>query len=175
MSREATLSKNLDIGPIPAKPPIEVARQPYVKHTLAHTYAPPIDAVSDVLEHSRKVLNGYVITLPSEELKDDPVAEHVLESTELYIDNIAKADLTEDMDDDALACHADNIMRMAMNLTMLGSFNQSFSLNFLNLVDDEHRSFVNSGDGKPTLALGKAVKLGVSAEELELAKAGADY
>lgn len=38
---------------------------------------------------------------------------------------------------DPLACHADNIMRMAMDSTMLGSFcNNSFSSNFSNVLDD---------------------------------------
>lgn len=53
------------------------------------------------------------------------------------------ANFNEDNSDyDLLACHADNIMRMAVDSTMLGStFNSSFSSSFSN-------SFVNDMNGK---------------------------
>lgn len=52
------------------------------------------------------------------------------------------ADDHEDSDYDHLACHADNIMRMAVDSTMLGStFNSSFSSSFSN-------SFTNENTGK---------------------------
>lgn len=45
----------------------------------------------------------------------------------------------EDTTSDPLACHAENIMRMAMDSTMLGSFNHSFSSTFSNLADESIR------------------------------------
>lgn len=41
-----------------------------------------------------------------------------------------------DLSYDPLACHAENIMRMAMDSTMLGSFNNSFNSTFSNLGED---------------------------------------
>lgn len=44
----------------------------------------------------------------------------------------------DDSDYDNLACHADNILRMAVDSTMLGSFyNNSFSFSFSNIVNED--------------------------------------
>lgn len=81
---------------------------------------------------------------------------------------------------DPLACHADNIMRMAMDSTMLESFcNNSISSNFSNLLDDsivgkrppeiyEDKS-ISEHTKKPTSVLDpqRARKVEISAEDLE--------
>lgn len=82
---------------------------------------------------------------------------------------------------DPLACHAENIMRMAMDSTMFGSFcNNSFSSTFSNLADDsvvgkkypdvltESDKSMTESLQKPTSLLAKqrAQKIEISAEEL---------
>lgn len=109
--------------------------------------------------------------------------------------SLHRADLKAfDIDDadksiyDPLACHADNIMRMAMDSTMLGSFcNNSFSSNFSNLAEDSilggkyhdilsesERSMTEMGHKAPSSLLAKqrAQKIEISAEELENAVNG---
>lgn len=94
---------------------------------------------------------------------------------------------TEEADSsfDPLACHAGNIMRMAMDSTMLGSFcNHSFSSTFSNLADDsalERNALDDEYDPdrsilerlrawpKSTLNKKRATKIDISAEELRSA------
>lgn len=95
------------------------------------------------------------------------------------------ADSTLDYSDyDHLACHADNIMRMAVDSTMLGSsFNSTFSNTFANdsvlggqknypdFFDDEDydRSVLESLKPKWTLAKLKATRIEINAEDLHAA------
>lgn len=81
----------------------------------------------------------------------------------------------EDKDQDPLACHANNIVRMAMDTTMMGSFcNSSISLNFLNLVDESIHKLADGGERSRIgpkkggfLNLLKATKVEISAADLE--------
>lgn len=90
----------------------------------------------------------------------------------------------EDTSQDPLACHAGNIMRMAMDSTMMDSFcNHSFSSTFSNLVDDSGLGRGNlEGDDpdrsilerlrawpKSSLDPKRAKKIEISAEELHSA------
>lgn len=76
---------------------------------------------------------------------------------------------------DPLACHANNILRMAMDTTMMGSFcNSSISLNFLNLVDESMYKLAEGiersklgGKKSGLLNLHKAAKIEISAADLE--------
>lgn len=75
---------------------------------------------------------------------------------------------------DPLACHANNIVRMAMDTTMMGSFcNSSISLNFLNLVDESlHKLGEGSERSRPVkkgglLNFQRAAKIEISAADLE--------
>lgn len=100
-------------------------------------------------------------------------------------DSLARRKILHDADTedehsvvDPLACHADNIMRMAMDSTMLGSFyNNSFSSTFSNLADDSiaGRKYADILDCDksipdckgPVLAKLRAQKIEISAEELQ--------
>lgn len=90
----------------------------------------------------------------------------------------------EDISQDPLACHAGNIMRMAMDSTIMDSFcNHSFSSTFSNLVDDSglgrgindvddaDRSVLERLRAWPKSSLDpkKAKKIEISAEELDRA------
>ncbi|QRG36138.1 hypothetical protein FDK38_000468 [Candidozyma auris] len=74
---------------------------------------------------------------------------------------------------DQLACHAENIMRMAVDSTMLSSFNNSFSSTFSNMHEDSLRR--NDGDtsfpGKapPMLDKSGSTLVEISASDLEKA------
>lgn len=58
----------------------------------------------------------------------------------------------DDSDYDHLACHADNIMRMAVDSTMLGStFNSSFSSSFSNSFDHTGKDFFDKEAKKSIL------------------------
>lgn len=90
--------------------------------------------------------------------------------------SVPTKDLGNTTDNDPLACHANNILRMAMDTTMMGSFcNSSISLNFLNLVDESMHKFTEGGDrsknglkkGGGLLNLQKATKIEISAADLE--------
>lgn len=82
---------------------------------------------------------------------------------------------------DPLACHAENIMRMAMDSTMLGSFcNETISSSFSNILDEsflaklEEKSFSEESEGgnkqkNNLLAFLKATKIDISAQDLEMA------
>ncbi|GEQ68965.1 hypothetical protein JCM33374_g2635 [Metschnikowia sp. JCM 33374] len=82
---------------------------------------------------------------------------------------------------DPLACHAQNIMRMAMDSTMLGSFcNDTILSNFSNVLDDsflaklEEKSFSeeephNQKPGKVPLSQPRAMRFDISAKDLEMA------
>lgn len=87
---------------------------------------------------------------------------------------VQSKDLRDITDNDPLACHANNIMRMAMDTTMMGSFcNSSISLNFLNLDESMHKFAEGSersrnGQKKGALLnLQKAAKIEISAADLE--------
>lgn len=87
---------------------------------------------------------------------------------------------------DPLACHAENIMRMAMDSTMLGSFyNNSFSSTFSNLADDSvlgrkypdilgesDKSITEHRPVAPLLAKLRAHKVEISAADLQEAVNG---
>lgn len=87
---------------------------------------------------------------------------------------------------DPLACHAENIMRMAMDSTMLGSFyNNSFSSTFSNLADDSvlgkkypdilgesEKSITEHRPAAPLLAKLRAQKVEISAADLQEAVNG---
>lgn len=107
------------------------------------------------------------LQIPSFLLKPD------LKQTQLSTQAKDSNDVT---DNDPLACHANNIMRMAMDTTMMGSFcNSSISLNFLNLVDESMHKVTEGGDrsrigfkkGGGLLNLQKASKIEISAADLE--------
>ncbi|SGZ50904.1 CIC11C00000002342 [Sungouiella intermedia] len=103
---------------------------------------------------------------------------------------MSKSDMKMEVDDadksmgDPLACHAENIMRMAMDSTMLGSFcNNSFSSTFSNLADESAlgRKFPDIlGDSDrsitehraPMLAKLRAQKIEISAADLQEAVNG---
>ncbi|OBA21314.1 hypothetical protein METBIDRAFT_179786 [Metschnikowia bicuspidata var. bicuspidata NRRL YB-4993] len=79
---------------------------------------------------------------------------------------------------DPLACHANNIMRMAMDSTMLGSFcNDTISSSFSNVVDESipgaagERSFGEDDVARraPSLRFLGATKVEISAHDLEMA------
>lgn len=87
----------------------------------------------------------------------------------------------EDVSQDPLACHAGNIMRMAMDSTMMDSFcNHSFSSTFSNLIEESVLG-KNNADGddsvlerlkswpKSSLDPKRAKKIEISAEELHSA------
>lgn len=89
----------------------------------------------------------------------------------------------EDTSQDPLACHAGNIMRMAMDSTMMDTFcNHSFSSTFSNLVDDSgFGRGIDTDDAdrsvlerlrawpKSSLDTKRAKKIEISAEELHSA------
>lgn len=84
----------------------------------------------------------------------------------------------EDVDtstQDPLACHAENIMRMAMDSTMMSSFNNSFSSTFSNLHEDsilgkKNHNKDNSLIGRaPVLDKQRSTLVEISALDLERA------
>lgn len=89
------------------------------------------------------------------------------------------AEFEDDSVSDPLACHAENIMRMAMDSTMFSFGNNSFSLTFSNLADDlvlgkkypdileADKSLGEAQRPVSMLATKKAQKIEISAEELE--------
>lgn len=95
-------------------------------------------------------------------------------------ENVEKlAEFEDDNVSDPLACHAENIMRMAMDTTMFSFGNNSFSLTFSNLADDlvlgkkypdileADKSLGETQKPVSMLATKKAQKIEISAEELE--------
>lgn len=79
---------------------------------------------------------------------------------------------------DPLACHAENIMRMAMDSTMMSSFNNSFSSTFSNIHEDsilnrkaseKENSFGISSKAAPLLNFLKSTVVEISASDLEQA------
>lgn len=76
---------------------------------------------------------------------------------------------------DPLACHAENIMRMAMDSTMMSSFNNSFSSTFSNLHEDSilgkrYHNKDNSLIGRaPVLDKQRSTLVEISALDLEQA------
>lgn len=62
-------------------------------------------------------------------------------------------DEADDSDYDLLACHADNIMRMAVDSTMLGSTFNSFSSSFSNSFMESGKDFLDK-EAKRTILEG---------------------
>lgn len=78
---------------------------------------------------------------------------------------IQKNTQREVFEEDPLACHAENIMRMAMDTTAFGSFNNSFSSTFSNMLDED--SFIAKKG--PSLNKDKATRIEINAQDLETA------
>lgn len=82
---------------------------------------------------------------------------------------------SNDNENDPLACHANLIVRMAMDTTMMGSFcNSSISLNFLNLVDESMGKLEDGNERSRTefkkgnlLNFQRAARVEISAADLE--------
>lgn len=120
------------------------------------------DPIDDIFEESRRQISCNVIELPynthyranndSSGLKKSISQEH------------EEVHRKRSKPEDALACHADNIMRMAMDSTMMSSFNQSFSSSFSNMNEDsawkENSFHKTNGRGRP---------IEINAEDLKLA------
>ncbi|KAM9903959.1 hypothetical protein OXX69_007746 [Metschnikowia pulcherrima] len=76
---------------------------------------------------------------------------------------------------DPLACHAENIMRMAMDSTMLNSFcNDTISSSFSNVLDEslakiDGDSFTEENKPVSSLNFSAAAKIEISAQDLEMA------
>lgn len=129
---------------------------------------------------SKKPKAGLRESTPTSESKDSIQLKSSLQKSDFKLSDSDDADGSIN---DPLACHAENIMRMAMDSTMLGSFcNNSFLSNFSNLAEDSvlgrkypdilsdsDRSISELGQRAPTSLLAKqrAQKIEISAEELQ--------
>lgn len=121
--------------------------------------------------------------IPDKTIFFSPLQNKPLQSTPISIRkeatlnhkrSIKKTRISEDYDDsDHLACHAENILRMAVDSTMLGLTVNSFSLydelvlgkkNF-EIFDDE-ASVIEGMKKRSTLARGRATKIEISADDL---------
>lgn len=131
--------------------------------------------------HSVRVLSS---TLKKPNLRE-PTSERESTKKSSNSEKLEVDDANKSMGD-PLACHADNIMRMAMDSTMLGSFyNNSFSSTFSNLADDSvlgrkypdilgesDRSLTDHRAPPPMLARLRAQKIDISAADLQEAVNG---
>lgn len=89
---------------------------------------------------SAKKSKGLRQSTPVSDLKNPILRNKVSFNLKNTVLRVETAKLSEEDEEetstDPLACHAENIMRMAMDSTMLGSFNNSFSSTFSNLLED---------------------------------------
>lgn len=178
-SRDAQIARNLDF-PLPEKPQPQPRSEPYVKqynpgspNTPESLHSLIEDPLDDVLEESRIRMLEHPIVLPSRmnktRLPSDMACPPQIKNRSSLGPRRASQpqrpkQVKEKEESDPLACHADNIMRMAMDTTMLGSFyNNSFSSNYSNMDD----SMMKRDGLGPSLRLENAPKVEISAEDLE--------
>lgn len=149
LSRDAQIGKNLEMEPSNNDPRATKSYEPFVKSYGSNTSTPesihlPInDPIDDILDESQKIIEDHVIDLPYNKMYNDTKSRNIFDAiaatkkakqeSETLHQNLMKR---KNKHEDALACHADNIMRMAMDSTMLSSFNHSYSSSFSNINDD---------------------------------------
>lgn len=110
--------------------------------------------------------------LPDPELQNQS-PENLAQNNQKQLANMSLSD-KNDTNSDPLACHANKIMRMAMDTTMIESFcNSSISLNFLNLDESIHKLAEGGKQSRPQNKRGtlldyqRAARVEISAADLE--------
>lgn len=149
---------------------------PFTRANPASTNVDAVTAIANSAESIGTVQkNSLLKMLPNFEqnTKDDITSSNSLEKESLIQSTQQPQQEADDFESDPLACHANNIVRMAMDTTMMGSFcNSSISLNFLNLEESIHRlegserSRFGAKKGA-LLNLQKATRIEISAADLE--------
>ncbi|EGW31486.1 uncharacterized protein SPAPADRAFT_51493 [Spathaspora passalidarum NRRL Y-27907] len=132
------------------------------------------DPLDGILSQCKGLIQGYSLELPKEkstkrkrEYEEPITPKHARitpsttpkSSTPVAILKQAQKGISADYDDsdyDHLACHADNILRMAVDSTMLGSTLGSIT-------------FANDSIYEKGLVFSKAVKIDINADELNAA------
>ncbi|KHC36454.1 hypothetical protein MGQ_02551 [Candida albicans P76067] len=134
----------------------EIIQQPIYKQFTNKTFQDPLN---DILKISRQKINNYQLSLPEEEKEEEEHSESELESDKENdivgvsktvnlnqstpikklppaIPSAASAPIPlRNKKSDNLACHADNILRMAIDSTIISS--NSFTINSFEEDDDD--------------------------------------
>lgn len=180
-SRDAQVSRDLDINVTYRETKPRVIREPYVKSPRSigsspdSIILPQNNALDDILASSQQAIEAYILDMPHPKMfapsepktpqltkkrsrkvleavpfvKEDNADERIpktrktpVKAKSLKNKVLEQAHVKHNDDEgdtssqDPLACHAENIMRMAMDSTMMSSFNNSFSSTFSNLNED---------------------------------------
>ncbi|PVH20213.1 hypothetical protein CXQ85_001996 [Candidozyma haemuli] len=155
---------------------------PYTKmFTPAEPKTPPLNK-----KRSRKILDGKKENKQAEDARVPKARKTPVKARQSLKNSVLRQEHGKNNDQDEadvsiqdpLACHAENIMRMAMDSTMMSSFNNSFSSTFSNLNEDsilgkrnldKENSFGPSGRAAPVLDKSKSTLVEISASDLEQA------
>ncbi|CAI5758515.1 unnamed protein product [Candida verbasci] len=153
------IAKNLTFEPIKQKPNQRIT-QPIYKEFKHNNSVSLDDPVKTILAKSQAKISAYELKIYEEQNNKSRRNSVEGNQVEPVVEKSTPVKKKKNRGEDKLACHADNILRMAIDSTILGSLN-SFTMTEIYSDDDLENSIIAKRKGN--------LKFDINAEELNAA------